>query len=664
MSDKQRIQIVPTNDGPLVQGFPGILNFKRGAKINGEVQVSLPLLGVSISLVVIKLQMSESFRIGGQEEVATLDTLKMIVLREYRPDMIEIYAGRYPFSINVVEDIPPTIPPGKHGFEIKYSLHATVYRGNRTRFWIEPPLSCTLPVEIRKYECHPAWPIYHNPEPRRIGGGGACLSAWLARTCYSLAGETINLMTEISFGSQDNTPSVLEFEVRLLRKIVTKVTPEPGQSKEASLTNLVSRHATFCTAVGNTATAELICRIPDKDTVPTLTYRSHIQVTYILEVSTVVHSQHLKLDFPIIISPFKSCFLSEKLLTIGPVSRLGGSLCSQLPSLSSLEKSEPTAVATKMTSIRSIGKKEILVSDAVIGVGGFSDVYPGEWVAGVRNCDGEGKLAVKVFRKINTRGNASEMLYTFQRRLFGEISTWLMAQPHPNILPFIGVYQQDPEKPPALVSPLREAGHILEYLSKNTFNRRPLALGIANGLAHLHAHNIIHGDLKPQNVLIRIDSEGNPTPEISDFGRAKILNVKGYTGSLHTTRRYTAPEVLLPAYRTPNCPTLEIQSLDSTNQVLTKASDVWSLGMVLLHVLSGIEPYPRAGTNDGVIMLNILLRGLEPKEQDHPDCVDREVIWPILRQCWKLSDEPEARCSAEHCAEMLNTVHLSEQTHV
>ncbi|KXN82481.1 hypothetical protein AN958_02491 [Leucoagaricus sp. SymC.cos] len=63
------------------------------------------------------------------------------------------------------------------------------------------------------------------------------------------------------------------------------------------------------------------------------------------------------------------------------------------------------------------------------------------------------------------------------------------------------------------------------------------AIGIARGLTHLHSRDIIHGDLTPKNVLIHIDEDGKIMPEISDFGRAKILNVRGYTGSLNTTRR-------------------------------------------------------------------------------------------------------------------------------
>ncbi|KAF5346894.1 hypothetical protein D9756_010605 [Leucocoprinus leucothites] len=300
-----------------------------------------------------------------------------------------------------------------------------------------------------------------------------------------------------------------------------------------------------------------------------------------------------------------------------------------------------------MPSLRHIAENEILLLD-VIGFGGFADVHSGLWVSGDR--EGKGKLAVKVFRQVKTENDALT-LQTLNRRLHAEISAWLLVQPHPNILPFIGAYHHDSERLPALVSPLREAGDVLSYLSRNTFSCRSLALGIVNGLAHLHAHNIVHGDLKPKNVLIHIDNEGKPTPEISDFGRAKILDIKGYTGSLHMTRRYAAPEVLNPAH-TPDSPVVEVPR-ERANEVLTKASDVWSLGMVLLHVLSGREPYP--GLNENQIVL-ALVNGQEPKEEDHPKmitCPVRARAWTILKCCWKLKDGPEARWSAKECANEL-----------
>jgi len=50
--------------------------------------------------------------------------------------------------------------------------------------------------------------------------------------------------------------------------------------------------------------AELRCHIPIKDVNPTLIYRSRIQVSHVLAVVIVIHAEHLRIDIPVIISPF------------------------------------------------------------------------------------------------------------------------------------------------------------------------------------------------------------------------------------------------------------------------------------------------------------------------------------------------------------------------
>ncbi|KAJ3574383.1 hypothetical protein NP233_g1804 [Leucocoprinus birnbaumii] len=324
---------------------------------------------------------------------------------------------------------------------------------------------------------------------------------------------------------------------------------------------------------------------------------------------------------------------------------------------------------------------EILVTDKLIGIGGFADVRRAIWMNSDRD-EEEGELAVKIFRKLKF-GDRENTLQVLNRRLYGEIQTWSRAQPHANVLPFLGIHYYEQGHLPALVSPYRPAGDVLEYVSQHDYKRRSLALGIANGLAHLHAWDIVHGDLKPvtplsktpkhslpnplsqKNILIHIDYEGKPIPQIADFGRAKILHVKGFTGSLRTTWRYTAPEVLnsSPTPTTPSTPESPVIAIpsDQENQLLTKQSDVWSLGMVLLHVLSGKEPYPTLSDFQIVIAF---LNKEEPKEPDHPnlaECPAKERVWPLLRRCWEISKGPEARCSAKECAAALS-VPLKEHT--
>ncbi|MGH2917845.1 MAG: serine/threonine-protein kinase [Solirubrobacteraceae bacterium] len=104
---------------------------------------------------------------------------------------------------------------------------------------------------------------------------------------------------------------------------------------------------------------------------------------------------------------------------------------------------------------------------------------------------------------------------------------------------------------------------------------------VLGGVAHAHERSVLHRDLKPSNVLI---SSG--VPVISDFGIAKQIDVDG------TTLTRTAQELGTLRYMAPE------QAADSKRA--GPPADVYALGKILGHMLSGREPTPLAVDLTGV----------------------------------------------------------------
>jgi serine/threonine protein kinase len=98
-----------------------------------------------------------------------------------------------------------------------------------------------------------------------------------------------------------------------------------------------------------------------------------------------------------------------------------------------------------------------------------------------------------------------------------------------------------------------------------------LALQIARALSFAHQHDLVHRDVKPQNVLL--DDEGRA--KVTDFGIARSLDVQAgitQTGTVMGTSDYIAPE-------------------QARGAKATVQTDVYSLGAVLYELLSGEVPY-------------------------------------------------------------------------
>ena len=148
---------------------------------------------------------------------------------------------------------------------------------------------------------------------------------------------------------------------------------------------------------------------------------------------------------------------------------------------------------------------------------------------------------------------------------------------HPNIVKIIEFYST--EKAYYVITDYCPSGELYNQIT-NSYNEYQLAVlfyQIFSGLYYLHANNIIHRDLKLENILINEIEKDNKTNlkyfwiKIIDFGTSKIFSKHKKEKSIVGSSYYIAPEVL--------------------NQCYNEKCDTWSVGVILYMLITGKAPF-------------------------------------------------------------------------
>jgi len=158
---------------------------------------------------------------------------------------------------------------------------------------------------------------------------------------------------------------------------------------------------------------------------------------------------------------------------------------------------------------------------------------------------------------------------------------------------------------------------ITEYCDRNMLTirqRLELFIQACDGVQHAHQKAFIHRDLKPANILV-VEVDGRPQPRIIDFGLAKAIAVKAIAakaaiaGHASDPLQYTRWGQFLgtPGYMSPEQVNRDAQDVDTR-------TDVYSLGVVLYVLLTGLQPFEMKPRQQP--QLDELLRRL--REEDPP----------------------------------------------
>ncbi|GAB4329013.1 MAG: hypothetical protein Kow0074_25290 [Candidatus Zixiibacteriota bacterium] len=208
-----------------------------------------------------------------------------------------------------------------------------------------------------------------------------------------------------------------------------------------------------------------------------------------------------------------------------------------------------------------------------IGAGGMGTVYLAERA--------DGQFRQKVALKVIRRGMDTEQIL---QRFAGERQILARLQ-HPNIARLFDGGMTD-DGVPYFTMEYIDGEPIDQYCDRRRLTideRLRLFLTVCDAVDYAHRNLVVHRDLKPGNMLVTDDG----TLKLLDFGIAKVIGPIEDATQLKSITR-TGARVMTPGYASPE---------QIRGDAVTTSTDVYSLGVVLYKLLTGLRPYAMTGDN-------------------------------------------------------------------
>ncbi|XP_020492950.2 serine/threonine-protein kinase 17A [Labrus bergylta] len=249
---------------------------------------------------------------------------------------------------------------------------------------------------------------------------------------------------------------------------------------------------------------------------------------------------------------------------------------------------------------------------------------------------GRGKFAV--VRKCVEKCTGNEYAAKFMRKrrkgqdcrmeIIHEIAVLELATASPRVVNLHQVFEMASEM--VLVLEFAAGGEIFnqcvadredEAFSEDDVKR--LMRQILEGVSFLHQNNVVHLDLKPQNILL---TSSSPLGDIKivDFGLSRMVSSHQELREIMGTPEYVAPEIL-------------------NYEPISTATDMWSIGVLAYVMLTGISPFLGEDKQETFLNISQLNVSYTEEELQQLDQAALPFIQMLLRK------QPQDRATAEQC---------------
>jgi serine/threonine protein kinase len=304
----------------------------------------------------------------------------------------------------------------------------------------------------------------------------------------------------------------------------------------------------------------------------------------------------------------------------------------ETPAISLFEAADLVAAATRAVPVKigaRVGPYRLI---GELGQGGMGTVYLAE------RADGEFDQQVAI-KFVGGRLGSAALLDRFreERQILAVLS-------HPNIARLLDGGTAD-DGSPFVVMEYVAGVPISDYCESRRLSipeRLRLFRGVCAAVHYAHQRLVIHRDLKAHNILVTDDG----TPKLLDFGIATLID----PGLRAEARVRTRVRALTPESASPE---------QLRGDPITIATDIYSLGVLLSRLLTGLSPYARSIDAEVDLVRAVCedpptppsVAALLPRGGQTLEHIDRDLDWIVLKA---LRKEPDRRySSAEQFSEDL-----------